>query len=80
MENFAIWKNVAIRKIPQSKVKWVFRTFHAQSKYEIACAISQQLPEMAPWLPKQRKLWTGEDYRMAAFNAAALALTYLYAR
>ena len=80
MENFAVWRNVAVRKISQFQVKRAFRTFGAQNKYEIACAISLQLPEIATWLPKQRKPWTGEDYRMAAFNAAALALTYFYTR
>jgi Holliday junction resolvasome RuvABC endonuclease subunit len=80
MENFARWHDIRVRRIPQSKVKKVFATFHAMSKHDIACIISQQLPELSPWLPQPRKPWRGEDYRMASFNAAALALTYFYAR
>ena len=80
MENLASWQNVTVRKISQAQVKKVFNTLDAHSKYEIARVISQHVPELVPWIPKQRKPWTGEDYRMAAFNAAALALAYLYAR
>lgn len=80
MENLAIWRSVAVRKIPLSNVKKTFRTFGARSKHEIACAISRQLPEIAPRLPRKRKPWTGEHYAMAAFNAGALALTYFYMR
>lgn len=80
MTNFATWQKIAVREISQSQVKQVFKTFGARSKYEVACAISRQVPEIASWLPKKRKPWNAEDYRMAAFNAAALALTYFYGR
>lgn len=80
MQNVAIWNNIVVRKISQSQVKRVFKRYNAQSKYEIACTVSQFLPEIAPWLPRRRKPWTGEDYRMAVFNAAALALSFFNAR
>jgi hypothetical protein len=68
------------RYIPISWVKKIFRTFHANTKHEIAHAVAQQLPELAPWLPRYRKAWMSEDYQMAIFDAAALALTYIHSR
>jgi Holliday junction resolvasome RuvABC endonuclease subunit len=62
------------------KVKKVFRSFHAKNKEEIAHVIAQQLPELAPSLPRHRKPWMSEGYAMAIFDAAALALTYFYSR
>jgi len=69
-----------IRCIPVSRVKKVFQTFRANTKYEIAHAVAQQLPELAPRLPRYRKAWMTEDYQMAIFDAAALALTYFHSR
>jgi hypothetical protein len=68
------------RRIPGSRVKRVFHTFRARTKHEIAHAVAQQIPELAPRLPRYRKPWMSEDYRMAIFDAAALALTYFYSR
>src|ERR1035441_3384904 len=68
------------RCIPVSLVKKVFRTFRANTKYEIAHVVAQQLPDLAPRLPRYRKDWMSEDYRMAIFDAAALALTYFHSR
>lgn len=68
------------RCIPVSRVKKVFGTFRANTKHEIAHVVGQQLPELAPELPRFRKPWMNEDYRMAIFDAAALALTYFHSR
>jgi hypothetical protein len=68
------------RRIQVSGVKQVFRTFRANTKHEIAHAVAQQLPELAPRLPRYRKAWMSEDYGMAIFDAAALALTYFYSQ
>jgi Holliday junction resolvasome RuvABC endonuclease subunit len=62
------------------RVKKVFQTFRARTKHEIAQAIAQQLPELAPSLPPYRKLWMSEDYQMPVFDAVALALTYFYSQ
>jgi Holliday junction resolvasome RuvABC endonuclease subunit len=68
------------RCVPVSRVKKIFCTFRANTKHEIAHAVAQQLPELAPRVPRYRKPWMSEDYRMAIFDAAALALTYFYSR
>ena len=73
-------KRIAVRLIRADRVKQVFGAFHAQTKSEIACAVAKQLPELASILPRVRKPWMTEDYRMSIFDAAALALTYMYTR
>jgi hypothetical protein len=50
--------------------------FGASSKQEIAAAIANRFPELAPRLPRFRKPWMSEDYRMSIFDAVALGLIY----
>lgn len=76
----ATTEGIKSRCFPVSRVKKVFRTFSANTKHEIALAIAQQIPELAPRLPRYRKAWMSEGYGMAIFDAAALALTYFYSR
>jgi hypothetical protein len=66
------------RCVAVTQVKKVFGAFHAKTKHEIALAVSQQLPDLAPQLPRYRKAWMSEGSQMAVFDAAALALTYFY--
>ena len=37
----------------------------------------EQFPELAPRLPRFRKLWMSEDERMSIFDALSLALALL---
>jgi Holliday junction resolvasome RuvABC endonuclease subunit len=76
----AITSGLKCRRISLARVKKVFQAFGARKKYEIAQAVAKQLPDLAPRLPRYRKPWMSEDYRMAIFDAAALALTYFYSR
>jgi hypothetical protein len=76
----ATTESLKIRCVPVSRVKKVFRTFHAKTKYEIAHVVARQLPVLAPQLPPYRKAWMSEDFRMPIFDAAAFALTYFLSR
>lgn len=80
IRNAAAWQGIKVRSIPATKIQKVFLTFNARTKHEIACAVADQLPELAPRLPRPRKPWMTEDYRMAMFDAAALALAHFYSR
>lgn len=73
-------KKLRVRCFSIDRVKKVFGAFQAQTKQEIAQAITQQLPALAANLPRPRKPWTSEHYQMAAFDAVALALSYFYSR
>jgi hypothetical protein len=78
IQNHATWEGVKARGVSPEKLEKVFLTFGAVTKHQIARAVAQQLPELAIYLPRQRKAWMSEDYRMAIFDAAALALTYFF--
>jgi hypothetical protein len=80
IQNLAAWENIKAQSMSPAKVKQVFLTFGARTKQEIARVVADQLPELAPRLPRVRKAWMSEDYRMAIFDAAAFALTYFYSR
>jgi len=66
------------RFISNSRIRKVFLTFGAVTKHQIAHVIAKQVPELAPRLPRYRKPWMSEDYRMSIFDATALTLCYLY--
>lgn len=73
-------RNVRSSSFSPAQVKRIFLTFGAATKHQIAHAVAQQLPELASRVPRYRKPWMSEDYGMAIFDAAALALTYFYSR
>jgi len=52
----------------------------APNKQEIAGAIAKRFPELAPRLPRFRKPWMSEDYRMSIFDAVGLAITFFQAK
>lgn len=64
------------RRFAQSAIKRFFSYTGGARKYEIAVAIAQGFPELAPRLPRVRKIWMSEDERMSIFDAASLALVY----
>lgn len=69
----------AVMFVTRRAVKQVF-TGHTSNKHEIASALAERFPELAPKLPPKRKLWQSEDYRMTIFDAAALGVTYFSCR
>lgn len=71
-------KHIAVRVFSRSMVHAAFSQFGAHTKYDIAKAIATWLPEFEERLPRYRKPWMTEDYRMGIFDAIALALTYYY--
>jgi Holliday junction resolvasome RuvABC endonuclease subunit len=72
-------KTVRVRGFSRTKVKQAFSESGASTKQEIALAIAKRFPELAPRLPRFRKPWMSEDYRMSIFDAVGLGLT-LYCR
>jgi len=76
VEHLAKGRGVRTLSITRGHVRRVFGGSAAVTKHQIAQTIAQQLPDLAPWAPRRRKPWMNEDYWMAVFEAAALALTY----
>ena len=73
-------KRVKSRSISSARVREMFGRFGAKTKHQIACEIARQLPDLAPYMPRRRKPWMNEDYHMATFDAAALALADFHQR
>ncbi len=71
-------RKVKVKSFSRAEVKKAFSESGASNKYEIAIAIAKRFPELAPRLPRFRKPWMSEDYRMSIFDAVALALTFFF--
>jgi RNase H-fold protein (predicted Holliday junction resolvase) len=76
ISKLAMTRKVKVRSVSRLKVKQVFSESDASNKYEIALDIAKRFPELAPRLPRFRKPWMSEDYRMSIFDAVALGLTF----
>jgi Holliday junction resolvasome RuvABC endonuclease subunit len=68
-------RKIKVRSFSRAKVKQVFSESGASNKHEIAVSIANRFPELAPRLPRFRKPWMSEDYRMSIFDAVALGVT-----
>ena len=69
-------RKIALRQFTRSDIRAAFASRNASTKYEIADAVSQELPDLAPWLPPPKKIWMSEDRWLGMFDAASLALTF----
>lgn len=76
ISKLAARRKIRVRSFARAKVKQVFSESGASNKYEIAQAIAKRFPELAPRLPRVRKPWMSEDYRMSIFDAAAFGLAF----
>jgi Holliday junction resolvasome RuvABC endonuclease subunit len=78
ISKLALKRKVKVKSFSRAKVKDAFSETGGSNKYEIAKAIAGRFPELAPRLPRFRKPWMSEDYRMAIFDAVAMAMAYFY--
>jgi len=69
---------VPTHRISRSMVRETFAQFGVVTKYQIAKKIVEWLPDLSPRLPRYRKPWMSEDYRMGIFDAVAAVLAYFY--
>ena len=76
ISKLAAKQEIKVRRFSRAKVKQAFSESGAVNKYEIAQTIANRFPELAPRLPRFRKPWMSEDYRMSIFDAVALALIF----
>jgi len=78
IQKLGLEKRIMTRSFSRSAVRKAFSPPGAFTKHQIATAIAQRLPELAPRLPPFRKPWMSEDYRMSIFDAVSFALTFFY--
>ena len=75
ISQLAAKQKIRVRSFSRAKVKQTFGESGASNKYEIAIAIAKRFPELTTRLPRFRKPWMSEDYRISIFDAVALAVT-----
>ena len=78
MSQLAAEKKLKTRSFSRHAVQATFSEVSPVTKYEMMKAIVERLPELTLWRPPVRKPWMSENSRASIFDAAALALTYLY--
>src|SRR5215510_4391385 len=78
ISKLAVQRKIKVRNFSRLKVKQAFSESGTSNKYEIAIAIAKRFPELAPRLPRFRKPWMSEDYRMSIFDAVAFGVTFFH--
>jgi hypothetical protein len=73
LRSIATERNIELQMVSWDDVRAVFQTCGVKTKEEIAAAIARRFPELLP-LPRHRKPWMSEDYRMNIFDAVAIGL------
>jgi hypothetical protein len=68
ISQLAAKQKIRVRSFSRAKVKQTFAESGASNKYEIAIAIAKRFPELTTRLPRFRKPWMSEDYRMSIFD------------
>jgi hypothetical protein len=76
-EKLAGRKDVLTHRVSRQDIQRAFAHLGSPTRYAIAESIAKQIPMFAPFMPPPRKIWNGEDRRMALFDAVALAVTFL---
>ena len=67
-----------IRAFSRRHIRQAFAAEGAVTRQEIATAIPRRFPELAPRLPRERRPWMSEDYRMSIFDAVSFALVFYH--
>jgi len=68
-------RGIPARLLSRRAVKDAFAGAN-RTKYTIAAALAERLPELAPVLPTAHKLWVSEEYILSVFDAAATGISY----
>jgi hypothetical protein len=74
LEHYGRERGLTVRKVARTTVKKTFLPSGIRNKNQMARFIVIRFPELARYLPPERKPWMSEDPRMAIFDAAAFAL------
>ena len=69
--------DVDVISIGLAAIRIYFGRQNAKTKYQIAKCVATILPELAWKLPRNRRPWEAEHYRMSIFDAAAATIAHL---
>lgn len=76
VSNIAMKERIELNRISRDSVYKCFASVGANTKYDIAQAVAQQIPALAHRLPRVRKIWMSEDPRQSLFDAMALGMAF----
>jgi hypothetical protein len=74
LDRYGRERGLTVREIARARVKQMFVPLGIRNKDQMARFVAGRFPELARYLPPERKPWMSEDSRMAIFDAAAFAL------
>ncbi|MDB4293502.1 hypothetical protein N9954_08855, partial [Maribacter sp.] len=66
---FAKSKGLTVKQYSRNDIRFVFSSFNAHSKYEIATVICESIPTLKPRLPEKSKSYEAEKYAITIFDA-----------
>ncbi len=72
--------NISTRCFAREKLRKAFSLPESSTKHDIAQSIAERSSELAPLLPRVRRLGSNEDYRMHIFDAASLAFAFFHSQ
>ena len=78
IENHAQSNKLRVNKYSRNDIRFVFDSFGAYSKYEIAKVITENVKKLPISLPEKRPSHEPEHYAMSIFDAISLGITYYY--
>jgi hypothetical protein len=67
-------KRLPVRLISHREIRAIGPLPRSETKHGRATLLAERFPELAPFLPRPRKIWDSEDSRMSIFDAAAFAI------
>ena len=76
LEQLAVSTKTVVHRYTRPEIKAIFALRGSSTRYEIAQAVSEEVPELGPWFPPPRQIWKSEDPRLSIFDAASLAITH----
>ncbi|MFV0571727.1 MAG: hypothetical protein ACK5M1_04740 [Xanthomarina gelatinilytica] len=75
---YATKKHLKVHTYSRADIRYVFSSFNAHTKHEIACVIAENVKSMEYKLMKPRKASESEKYMVGAFDAVSLGITHFY--
>ncbi len=78
ISRYAHTKQLKTFAYARSHIRYVFSSFNAHTKHEIACVIAENVKNMEHKLMKPRKTCESEKYMAGAFDAVSLGVTHFY--
>ncbi|MBZ5722933.1 MAG: hypothetical protein LAO03_21540 [Acidobacteriia bacterium] len=67
-------RRISMRCLSRRGIRKAFSNEGRITKYAIASMLIEHFPFLASRLPRKRRIWESEDYRMSMFAAVALVL------